>query len=150
MVDKELSKRLSKYKLIAGDFNTTLKFARDTTGYLTDPHSNAKDTINGLIELGKYVDIYEYFHTGSTSYTWVQDDKGHRRNKKTSRIDHILVSRSLSQFCQGIKHKYTGGLLNHNAIILTMDWCQTPRGPGTFTVGVGLQRIRFISKPLVI
>ena len=73
MVDKELSKRLSKYKLIAGDFNTTLNFDRDTTGYLTDPHSNARDTINGLIELGKYVDIYDYFHTGSTSYTFVQD-----------------------------------------------------------------------------
>ena len=53
MVDRELSKRLSKYKLIAGDFNTTLNFARDTTGYLTDPHSNASDTINGLIEQGK-------------------------------------------------------------------------------------------------
>ena len=34
MVDRELSKRLSKYKTIAGDFNTTLNFAIDTTGYL--------------------------------------------------------------------------------------------------------------------
>ena len=32
MVDKELSKRLYKYNLIAGDFNTTLNFCRDTTG----------------------------------------------------------------------------------------------------------------------
>ena len=77
MVDRELSKRLSKYKLIAGDFNTTLNFARDTTGYLTNPHSKARETINGFINLGKYINIYDYFHPGSVSYTWVQDDKGH-------------------------------------------------------------------------
>ena len=93
-----------------------------------------------MIELGKYTDIYDYFHTGCTSYTWVQDDKGHNRAKKASRIDHILVSQSLTKFCQGIKHKYSGGLSDHNAIILTMDWCRTPKGPGTFKAGVGLQR----------
>ena len=123
MVDKELSKRHSKYKFIAGDFNTTLNFSRDTTGYLTDPHFHARNTINGLIELGKYTDIYDFFHPGSTSYTWVQDDKSHNRAKKASRIDHILVSPSLTKFCKGIKHKYSGGLSDHNAIILTMDWC---------------------------
>ena len=85
MITRELSKRDSKYKCIAGNFNTTLNFSRDTTGYLTDPHFHARATINGLIELGKYTDIYDYFHTGSTSYTWVQDDKSHNRAKKASR-----------------------------------------------------------------
>ena len=42
MVDRELGKRDSQYKCIAGDFNTTLNFSRDTTGYLTDPHFNAR------------------------------------------------------------------------------------------------------------
>ena len=71
-------------------------------------------------------DIYDYFHTGCTSYTWVQDDKSHNRAKKASRIDHILVLPSVTKFCQGIKHKYSGGLSDQNAIILAMDWCQTP------------------------
>ena len=48
MVDRELSKRLSKYKIITGDFNTTLNFARDTTGYLTDPHPKARAMLTGL------------------------------------------------------------------------------------------------------
>ena len=46
---------------------------------------------------------------------------------------------SLTKFCKGIKHKYSGGLSDHNAIILTLDWCQTPKGPGIFKAGVGLQ-----------
>ena len=50
MVDKELSKRISKYKFIPDDFNTTLNFSRNTTVYLTDPHFHARATINGLIE----------------------------------------------------------------------------------------------------
>ena len=63
MVDRELSKRLSKYKIITGNFNTTLNFDRDTTGYLTDLHPKARETINGFRDLGKYMDIYNYFHT---------------------------------------------------------------------------------------
>ena len=117
MVDRELSKRDSQYKCIAGDFNTTLNFSHDTTGYLTDPHFNARKTINGFIELGKYTDIYDYCQ---------------KRAKKASRIDHILVLPSLTKFCQGIKHKYSGGISDHNAIILTLDWCQTPKGPGIY------------------
>merc|ERR1711888_248180 len=61
------------------------------------------------------------------------------RQKKASRIDHILVSPSLTKFCQGVKHKYTGSLSDHNAVILTLDWCKTPKGPGIFRAGVGIQ-----------
>ena len=50
MVNKELSKRISKYKFIPDDFNTTLNFSRNTTVYLTDAHFHARATINGLIE----------------------------------------------------------------------------------------------------
>ena len=82
MVDRELSKRNSPYKCIAGDFNTTLNFARDTTGYLTDPHFLARQTLNGFIEMGKYTDIYDFFHPGSTSYTWVMEDRSGKREKQ--------------------------------------------------------------------
>merc|ERR1711888_571328 len=68
------------------------------------------------------------------------DNKSHKRAKKASRIDHILISSSLTKFYKEIKHKYSGGLSEHNAIILTMDWCQTPKGPGTFKAGIGLHR----------
>merc|ERR1711888_138537 len=61
------------------------------------------------------------------------------RQRKASRIDHILVSPSLTKFCQGVKHKYTGSLSDHNAVILTLDWCKTPKGPGIFRAGVGIQ-----------
>ena len=40
---------------------------------------------------------------------------------------------------QGVKHKYTGSLSDHNAVILTLDWCKTPKGPGIFRAGVGIQ-----------
>ena len=62
IVDRELSKRNAPFKCIAGDFNTTLNFARDTTGYTTDPHVKARQTLNGFIEMGKYTDIYEFLH----------------------------------------------------------------------------------------
>merc|ERR1711888_149810 len=67
------------------------------------------------------------------------DNKSHKRAKKASRIDHILISSSLTKFYKEIKHKYTGALSDHNAIILTLDWCQTPKGHGVFKVAVGLQ-----------
>ena len=89
--------------------------------------------------MGKYTDIYDFFYPDCTSYTWIMDNKSQKRAKKASRIDHILVSPSLTKFCKEIKHKYSGGLSDHNAIILTLDWCQTPKGPGIFKAGVGLQ-----------
>ena len=61
IVDRKLSERSSPNKCIAGDFNTTLNFALDTMGYLTDPHFNARQTLNGFIEMGKYTDIYDFF-----------------------------------------------------------------------------------------
>ena len=67
------------------------------------------------------------------------DDRSGKRQKKAGRIDHILVSPSLTKFCQGVKHKYTGSLSDHNAVILTLDWCKTPKGPGIFRTGVGIQ-----------
>ena len=66
-------------------------------------------------------------------------DRSGKRAKKASRIDHILVSPSLTKFCQGCKHKYSGALSDHNAIILTLDWCRTLKGPGIFKAAVGLQ-----------
>ena len=95
MVDRELSKSDSQYKCIAGDFNTTLNFARDTTGYLTDPHFNARKTINGFIELGKYTDIYDFFHPGCTSYTWIMDNKSKKRAKKKPLELTIFLSRQV-------------------------------------------------------
>ena len=38
-----------------------------------------------------------------------------------------------------MKNKHTGGLSDHNAIILTLDWCKTPKGPGTFKERAVLQ-----------
>ena len=67
------------------------------------------------------------------------EDKSGKRVKKASRIYHILVSPSLTKFCQGVKYKYSGALLDHNAIILTLDWCRTPKGQGIFKAAVGLQ-----------
>ena len=113
IVDRELSKRSAPFKCIAGDFNTTLNFARDTTGYTTDPHVKARQTLNGFIEMGKYTDIYDFLHPGCTSYTWVKDDRSGKRQKKASRIDHILVSPCLTKICQDVKHKYTGSLSDH-------------------------------------
>ena len=89
--------------------------------------------------MGKYTDIYDFLHPGCTSYTLVKDDRSGKRKKKASRIDHILVSPCLTKICQDVKHKYTGSLSDHNAIILTLDWCKTPKGPGTFRAGVGIQ-----------
>ena len=89
--------------------------------------------------MGKYTNIFEFLHPGCTSYTWVKDDRSGKRQRKASRIDHILVSPSLTKFCQGVKHKYTGSLSDHNAVILTLDWCKTPKGPGIFRAGVGIQ-----------
>merc|ERR1712208_277908 len=89
--------------------------------------------------MGKYTDIFDFFNPGCTSYTWVMEDKSGKRVKKASRIDHILVSPSLTKFCQGVKHKYSGALSDHNVILLTLDWCQTPKGPGIFKASVGLQ-----------
>ena len=43
--------------------------------------------------------IYDFFHPGCTSYTWIMDNKSQKRAKKASRIDHILVSPSLTKFC---------------------------------------------------
>ena len=98
--------------------------------------------------MGKYTDIYDFFHPDCTSYTWIMDNKSQKRAKKASRIDHILVSPSLTKFCQGVKHKYSGGLSDHNAIILTLDWCQTPKGPGIFKAGVGLQNDPFYKETI--
>ena len=98
--------------------------------------------------MGKYTDIYDFFHPGSTSYTWIMEDRSGKRAKKASRIDHILVSPSLTKFCQSVKHKYSGGLSDHNAIILTLDWCRTPKGPGIFKAAVGLQNDPFYKETI--
>ena len=46
-------------RMILGDFNVTLNFARDTLNYLTDPHKKARIVINQWIFDGDLIDVYE-------------------------------------------------------------------------------------------
>ena len=57
-------------KMLLGDYNVTLNFARDTLNYLTDPHKKARIIINQWIFNGDLVDVFEELHPGRSSYTW--------------------------------------------------------------------------------
>ena len=92
-------------KMLLGDYNVSLNFARDTLNYLTDPHKNARIVINQWIFNGDLVDVFEELHPGRSSYTWSRSADILRRDGdpnvrnvawgKQSRIDHILISPNL-------------------------------------------------------
>ena len=49
-------------KMILGDYNVSLNFARDTYNYLTDPHHNARKQINKWLYNAEFSDVYEELH----------------------------------------------------------------------------------------
>ena len=65
-VKSVLDTRTGNGKMILGDFNVTLDFARDTSNYLTDPHKKCRKVLNQWI----YNREYDELHPGKSSYTW--------------------------------------------------------------------------------
>merc|ERR1712002_59874 len=133
-------------KMILGDFNVTLNFARDTQNYLTDPHKKARIVINQWIFNGDLVDVFEELHPGRSSYTWSRSADILRRDGdpnvrnvargKQSRIDHILISPTLMHAVKNIEHvNYGRRVSDHSAVILTLDWAETDKGQGVFRCG---------------
>ena len=61
--------RTGNGKMILGDFNVTLDFARDTSNYLIDPHKKCRKVINQWIYRREFADVYDELHPGRSSYT---------------------------------------------------------------------------------
>ena len=53
-----LDTRTGNGKMILGDFNVTLDFARDTSNYLTDPHKKCRKVINQWLYNHEFADVY--------------------------------------------------------------------------------------------
>ena len=105
LVKSNLDLRNSKGgKMILGDYNVSLNFSRDTNNYLTDPHKKARIKINQWLYNGDFVEVFDEWHAGKSSYTWSKsadilrkDGDPNVKNAalgKQSRIDHILLSPS--------------------------------------------------------
>ena len=65
-----LDTRTGDGKMILGDFNVTLDFARDTSNYLTDPTKKCRKVINQWLYNHEFADVNEELHPGRSSYTW--------------------------------------------------------------------------------
>ena len=67
-VDNCLQDRVgnSDYKILVGDFNTTLNYNKDRLNYskTNDSHKLCREIINNWFEQEKWVDIYDYKHPG--------------------------------------------------------------------------------------
>merc|ERR1712215_121105 len=138
-----LDTRTGNGKIILGDFNVTLDFARDTSNYLNDPHQKFRKVINQWIYNREFADVYEELHPGRSSYIWSKsidklaregDSNFRSANRdKQSRIDHILLSPSLLDAVKSIEHVYYGRKVsNHSAVVMKLDWAETNTGQGIF------------------
>ena len=141
-----LDTRTGDGKMILGDFNVTLNFARDTSNYLTDPHKKCRKVINQWLYNLEFADVYEELHPGRSSYTWRKSiDKISREGDnnfrtanfdKQSRIDHILLSPSILDAVKSIEHIYYGRRISdHSAVVMKLDWAETNTGQGLFRCG---------------
>ena len=54
-------------KIILGDYNVTLNFARDTCNYLTDPHHQSRKVSNQCLYNRDFADVYDELHPGKSN-----------------------------------------------------------------------------------
>ena len=65
-----MDEREGNARLILGDFNSTLDFARDTTNYQSDPHPKVRGLPRLWMLSRNFLDCYDEFHPGKESLIW--------------------------------------------------------------------------------
>ena len=134
--NKALANRQSQYQLMIGDFNTTLNFPLDTTGYSTDPHKKCRSTINGWLNTDQYVDTYRLFHPDRSSYTFRTRNGG-----KRGRLDYALSTPTLANHIIDISHiPHSWEVSDHSTVLVKVDFNRAEKGKGIFRAGVSIHR----------
>ena len=65
-----LDERNDDARLILGDFNSTLDFARDRANYLNDPYTKVRGLLRQWMHSRIFLDCYDELHPGKESFIW--------------------------------------------------------------------------------
>ena len=131
-------------KIILGDTNSVSNNNLDIIAGL--PHSNrVVNEFNSFIDQNDTIDIWRCQNCNNKEYTWSRTIS-YNSTFIARRLDFILVSNNLIQFCQNSEISSIG-FSDHRLVFLKLDFSAFERGPSIFNLNTNfLNDIEFINQ----
>ena len=116
------------YRLICGDFNTTIDPKWDRFGYTQDSHRKSRAVISSWLATEELIDAIRFFHPDGPLYSWKT-----LKGDKKGRLDHLLVTPKLMEHITRANYIYLGKeISDHSSTTFAIDVEKQEKGKGIF------------------
>ena len=130
-----LSENMNNPMIICGDFNLTLNFSLDASGYLRENNIKSKQKVLEIMEILELVDTWRVTNPTERKFTYYSSN----RPLKISRLDFFLVTPDIH--AKVIKTYLSYGYrTDHSFVGISVDLCEAARGKGFWKFNTALLR----------